>query len=72
MAFVEILNNKHIDLVGDCFNVTLAYDDQSFVLNNIGFIVALDLKQTPGKIITVRGKVLCFRLLIGLKYIMMP
>ena len=31
LVFVEI-----IDLVGDCFNVTLAYDDQSFVLNNIG------------------------------------
>ena len=42
-----ILNNKHINLVEDCFNVTLAYDDQSFVLNNIGFIVPLDLKQTP-------------------------
>ena len=36
-----------VNLVEDCFNVTLAYDDQCFVLNNIGFIVPLDLKQTP-------------------------
>ena len=47
LVFVKIFNNKHINLVEDCFNVTLAYDDQGFVLNNIGFIVPLDLKQTP-------------------------
>ena len=41
--FVEIFNNKHIDLVGDCFNVTPAYDDQNFVLVKIGFIVNSNL-----------------------------
>ena len=51
LVFVEILNNKHIDLVGDCFNVTLAYDDQNFVLINIGFIVNSDLKPTSRKIL---------------------
>ena len=67
-----IVNNKHIDPVEDCFNVTLAYDDQSFVLNNIGFMLYCTLRPKTNLNITVRGKALCFRLLIGLKYIMMP
>ena len=70
LVFAEILNNKHIDLVGDCFNVTLAYDDQNFVLIKIDFIVNCDLKRTSRKNLNSQGHGPLFRLLIGLIYIM--
>ena len=55
LVFVEILNNKHIDLVGDCFNVILAYDDQNFVLIKIGFIVNSNLKRASMQNLNSQG-----------------